>query len=641
MPSIAAVRLRTAIALVVLARAGAVHAQTPQGTAFTYQGRLADAGAPADGTYDFQFRLFDAVTGGTQSGPSVVRDDVPVTAGLFTVALDFGAVFAGSKRFLDIGVRPGASTGAFAGIAPRQELTPVPNAVFSANVPWTGVSSKPAGFADDMDDDVLGALACGGGQVAKWNGSAWACAADANSGGTVTSVATGAGLTGGPVTGAGTLAVASGGITTALLANQAVTSPKIANGAVGLAQINTAQVQARIGGACPAGQYLRAINADGSVACEPVYAPSSIKIVDDPTGQAGQYTSIETGADGLPVISHYESPAGILKLVRCGNLGCTSGNTHVTVDDPANDVGRWSSLAIGADGFPVISYADVTAGALKVAKCSNAACSSSIRTTVDDPPANSVGLYSSIAIGADGLPVISYHDATAGALKVVKCGNDACNNANTFTTVDDPANAVVGTYTSVAIGAGGRPVISYHDATAGALKVARCGNAGCTAGNAITTVDDPADPNTIAGMASSLAIGADGRPVVAYREDVFTTFRLKVAHCGNDACSAGTSLQVVDEPYGLPGDIAIGADGRPVISYYTPATCGLHVAKCGNAGCTAGNLLTSVDGPAGACTEFMGQGSSIAIGSDGLPVISYGHSAGLLKVAKCGTQSCR
>ena len=37
-----------------------------------------------------------------------------------------------------------------------------------------------------------------------------------------------------------------------------------------------------------------------------------------------------------------------------------------------------------------------------------------------------VGQYSSITIGADGLPLISYFDETNGNLKVVHCSNSFC-----------------------------------------------------------------------------------------------------------------------------------------------------------------------------------------------------------------------
>src|SRR2546423_5319119 len=94
--------------LFCLAWTGQVLAQT---TACTYQGKLTDAGAPANGLYDLKIQLYDAPTGGTPLGAQV-KDDVTVTQGIFTVTLDFGSnVFApGEGRFLEIAVRPGAST---------------------------------------------------------------------------------------------------------------------------------------------------------------------------------------------------------------------------------------------------------------------------------------------------------------------------------------------------------------------------------------------------------------------------------------------------------------------------------------------------------------------------------------------------
>jgi hypothetical protein len=61
------------------------------------------------------------------------------------------------------------------------------------------------------------------GQVLKYDGMEWAPAADLNTGGTVTQIATGAGLTGGPITGSGTIAIASGGVSNAMLASPSVT----------------------------------------------------------------------------------------------------------------------------------------------------------------------------------------------------------------------------------------------------------------------------------------------------------------------------------------------------------------------------------------------------------------------------------
>src|SRR5262245_22036393 len=194
--------MRTLVVATVLAAGAALAGAQPIGTSFTYQGRLTDGGNPANGAYDLQLALFDAATGGAQVGPTLVRDDVVVSDGLFTTRLDFGAVFAGSGRWLELRVRPGASTGAYTTLAGRQELTPSPNAVFSSAAPWIGISGKPAGFADDTDNDALGALSCPNGQIAKRVGSAWVCADDNDAGGDITAVAAGTGLTGGGTAGA-------------------------------------------------------------------------------------------------------------------------------------------------------------------------------------------------------------------------------------------------------------------------------------------------------------------------------------------------------------------------------------------------------------------------------------------------------
>ena len=102
----------------------------PVGTAFTYQGRLTDGGSPANGDYDFEFELYDDSDTGTQVGSTVTVDDKTVTDGLFTVELNFGSgAFNGDARYLEIGVRPGGSTGAYTPLLPRQALTPTPYAL--------------------------------------------------------------------------------------------------------------------------------------------------------------------------------------------------------------------------------------------------------------------------------------------------------------------------------------------------------------------------------------------------------------------------------------------------------------------------------------------------------------------------------
>ena len=102
-----------------------------QGTAFTYQGQLQNNGSPASGTYNLTFSLFNTnITGVPIAGP-VTNNAVIVTNGLFTVLIDFGpGVFTGQTNWLQIGVETnGVNT--FTTLAPRQQLTPAPYAVFA------------------------------------------------------------------------------------------------------------------------------------------------------------------------------------------------------------------------------------------------------------------------------------------------------------------------------------------------------------------------------------------------------------------------------------------------------------------------------------------------------------------------------
>lgn len=114
------------LALMLLLVSSAAQAQT---TAFTYQGRLTDNTLPANGSYDFQFKLFDALAAGAQVGGTLSPTNVAVANGIFTVTLDFGApVFPGANRWLDISVRL-AGGGAFTPLTPRQPITSTPYAI--------------------------------------------------------------------------------------------------------------------------------------------------------------------------------------------------------------------------------------------------------------------------------------------------------------------------------------------------------------------------------------------------------------------------------------------------------------------------------------------------------------------------------
>ena len=103
------------------------------------------------------------------------------------------------------------------------------------------------------------------------------------------------------------------------------------------------------------------------------------------------YTSIAVGPDSLPVIAYASDRS--LKVVKRNDEFCAGGGeTFTTVDHSELGLGYYLSMVHGAD----------------------------------EQPNNIVGTHTSIAIGSDGLPVVSYHDHQAETLKVLKCGTGSC-----------------------------------------------------------------------------------------------------------------------------------------------------------------------------------------------------------------------
>lgn len=119
---------------------GAGSSTWAMGTAFTYQGRLHVSGDPAEGYYDFSFRIYDSATEGALVGSPVGLSHVEVKKGYFTVSLDFGAAaFDGSPRWLEIWVAPYNPFLPLrqTRLSPRQAVTPVPYALCARSLSGT------------------------------------------------------------------------------------------------------------------------------------------------------------------------------------------------------------------------------------------------------------------------------------------------------------------------------------------------------------------------------------------------------------------------------------------------------------------------------------------------------------------------
>lgn len=116
-----------------------INAQT---SAFSYQGRLTNNSAAANGTYSMKFRLYDSDAAGANQIGAEIPALVTVVNGIFSINLDFGAssFAATGERWLEIEVNSTILT-------PRLKLTAAPFAVraLTANTADTATNADNLG----------------------------------------------------------------------------------------------------------------------------------------------------------------------------------------------------------------------------------------------------------------------------------------------------------------------------------------------------------------------------------------------------------------------------------------------------------------------------------------------------------------
>lgn len=122
----------------------------------TYQGRLTNANAAANGNYNLTFTFYETETGGTPFPKTISLSDVPVVNGLFSVRLDVASIFENNFKinFVEISVQKSDLSDALTVLAPRQPINVVPFALNAKSVSggMVQIPSPNAPNASDCDE---------------------------------------------------------------------------------------------------------------------------------------------------------------------------------------------------------------------------------------------------------------------------------------------------------------------------------------------------------------------------------------------------------------------------------------------------------------------------------------------------------
>jgi hypothetical protein len=272
--------------------------------------------------------------------------------------------------------------------------------------------------------------------------------------GTVTSVATGTGLTGGPITGSGTVSIANQGVGTLQLANDAVTTSQILNGTILNADIsaNTINAVTKLTSACTNNQILQVSGAGGNFVCAnlPTPPPAPVTSVFGRTGvilavdddyTASQINNTAAGAIAATDVQAAINELDTEKLALAG--GTVTGDITMSGAD-LRGLPATPAIASSAASKAYVDAQVISAGATSLNDLSDA------RTTFRSLHIGSIAGGASdlenTAIGLQSMTSLSDNDAF---------GNTAVGYQAAMTLNAGDQNTAVGSYAGSFLTSGG------------------------------------------------------------------------------------------------------------------------------------------------------------------------------------------
>ncbi len=286
---------------------------------------------------------------------------------------------------------------------------------------------------------MMASNGCTSGQILKYNGTNWACAADATGGGGgVTSITAGTGLTGGTITTTGTLAA------------------------------DTAYLQRRVSGTCPAGSSIRTIAADGTVTCE----------TDDVgSGPANAFVQGGNAFGATAVLGTSDNNAVDVRVnnSRVMRYEPNALGPNVLGGDPSNSIGAYVGQTIAGGGRPGSDCLDPSTG-LNTRSCANQVNAS--YATIGGGLSNKAVEHWVVIGGGNGNSATGLGAVLSGGVSNTSGGSQSVVGGGVLNIANGAAAVVAGGSTNTASGNGAAVVGGYFNKALGVDAVVGGGRQG-------------------------------------------------------------------------------------------------------------------------------------------------------------------
>ena len=369
---------------------------------------------------------------------------------------------------------------------------------------------------------------------------------------------------------------------------------------VGAAQIDASEIQRRVSGQCPEGTYLRGIDEDGTLRCAQLPVLFSRPLANT-TGGLG--ARLVMRSDGVPLMLSGNSNNTGLLLQVCNDQVCSDGREDVL---GTGDIFN-ASLFVRADDSAIVAFVDTQ---LFIELCSDSNCTSRIK--------RNTGLLAvekpRVVVAPGANPVIAFVQ-TGPAMGQTSLRAYACDSADCSQGTVHTLDTVSANHPVAFVGGNGLPMIVYYQESAQTLRLYRCLDAACSTGSdrtlasipgGFTAIDEPLDA----------AISDAGLAHFYYQGGTVT--RARHYRCVDEFCTTGNANEVplVGSPRPTTFKLVVRDGGVPILSntrvdFFTPF---VEIQQCLNQSCSAAVARRALE-------RTLALGGDLALQQNGRPLI--------------------